>query len=769
MAQFKLSATLIGHEQDVRGIRAVSDSAVASVSRDKTVRLWSRLATTNVFTEDKVFFGHTHFVTSVAVFPATPEHPNGLIASGSSDKTINIWDPEHPQDPIYSLISHTENICALDVSPSGYLVSGSWDKTVKLWVNWQVSYTLQGHTAAVWAVLAIQDDIIITGSADKLIMKWENGKRTHVFSGHTDCVRGLSVLPDLGFVSCGNDSTVKIWTLSGDCIQELNGHTSFIYSVSVLSTGEIVSSGEDRSVKVWKDGKCIQTILHPATSVWCVAGLPNGDIISGASDCQIRIFTRAEERTAEPSALKEFEGEVAKQAIPANQVGDIKKDELPGPEALSEPGNKEGQVLMVRVGDVIEAHMWNDTDKAWSKMGEVVDAVGQNRKQLYNGIEYDYLFDVDLGEGVPPLKLPYNVTDNPYQAAQAFIWANQLPQSYLDQIANFIIQNAKGVTLGAVSSQYQDPFTGGSRYTPGAAPSGSRSSDTITGIDPWTRPGPSTSSSAATSPNVVASSPNAAASSKPSPVNVLPQKSYLSFKQANVQTIYKKIGQINSELQANPSTNSLALTSAENSTLGNLIKFLENPSVGTDSSEARQNEFAVIHKICTSWPFEKRFPGLDLLRLVILYSPIAALYKHNNGSVINLIADAGQLNVWSSTDFVPTKEYETNLMLALRSIANLFEVKEGLHLLREASSTRSPDEDFLLQLMATIVEFLEYETDPEVIYRAIVTIGTLIISNGAAKDAAKVLEVQNVVKKASEKTKEERIVQITGEVSRHLD
>jgi phospholipase A-2-activating protein len=45
----------------------------------------------------------------------------------------------------------------------------------------------------------------------------------------------------------------------------------------------------------------------------------------------------------------------------------------------------------------------------WQKIGEVVDAVGSGRKQLYNGQEYDYVFDVDVQEGAPPLKLPYNV------------------------------------------------------------------------------------------------------------------------------------------------------------------------------------------------------------------------------------------------------------------------------------------------------------------------------------------------------------------------
>ncbi len=48
--------------------------------------------------------------------------------------------------------------------------------------------------------------------------------------------------------------------------------------------------------------------------------------------------------------------------------------------------------------------------RKWQKVGEVVDAVGSNRKQLYQGKEYDYVFDVDIQDGVPPLKLPYNAS-----------------------------------------------------------------------------------------------------------------------------------------------------------------------------------------------------------------------------------------------------------------------------------------------------------------------------------------------------------------------
>lgn len=38
-------------------------------------------------------------------------------------------------------------------------------------------------------------------------------------------------------------------------------------------------------------------------------------------------------------------------------VGDVKKNDLPGPEVLERPGNKDGQVIMVRTaGGSVEAH-----------------------------------------------------------------------------------------------------------------------------------------------------------------------------------------------------------------------------------------------------------------------------------------------------------------------------------------------------------------------------------------------------------------------------
>ena len=57
----------------------------------------------------------------------------------------------------------------------------------------------------------------------------------------------------------------------------------------------------------------------------------------------------------------------------------------------------------------------------WEKIGAVVggpsdDTVATGSK-YFEGQQYDFVFDVDVTEGAPPLKLPVNRDDNPYTVA----------------------------------------------------------------------------------------------------------------------------------------------------------------------------------------------------------------------------------------------------------------------------------------------------------------------------------------------------------------
>jgi len=66
--------------------------------------------------------------------------------------------------------------------------------------------------------------------------------------------------------------------------------------------------------------------------------MTNGDIASGCSDSVVRVFSEQEERWASAEVLKNYEDTLASQALPSQQVGDINKEQLEGPEALNIPG-----------------------------------------------------------------------------------------------------------------------------------------------------------------------------------------------------------------------------------------------------------------------------------------------------------------------------------------------------------------------------------------------------------------------------------------------
>lgn len=93
---------------------------------------------------------------------------------------------------------------------------------------------------------------------------------------------------------------------------------------------------------------------------------------------------------------------------------------------------------MVREGKSAVVYSWSQSKNLWEKIGDVMGGSGGSQassgKQLYGGIEYDYVFSVDIEDGAPPLKLPYNSGQDPWVVAQKFIEDNQLSQLFLDQV-----------------------------------------------------------------------------------------------------------------------------------------------------------------------------------------------------------------------------------------------------------------------------------------------------------------------------------------------
>ena len=372
-------------------------------------------------------------------------------------------------------------------------------------------FCVLGHEHTVWSVLAIKkDNVLLTAGADKLIKQWRlNESRSSAelvgkYVGHTDCVRSLALIKgraDQEFLSCSNDGTVLVWQLGRfGPLKQINVTDSFLYSVNMIDKSRcqgiehaddkdvclFMSSGEDRSLRINNlvfDGSrtissCLQTIALPSQSLWCCFALNNGNLAVACSDGSIRVFTQDERQMATKQEVEEYERELSQFAIPIKSnaaLSQVNRMDLPTIEALSVPGRSDGQTLMINNENEIEVYQWDSAESRWVKIGVAVgssDAAPAGSKKVNHlGTDYDYVFDIELDDSGPKLKLPYNLSEDPYHAAQKFIHRHDLNQLFLDQIAQFIINNTQSQTIGSAPSteSYCDPFTGERRYVPPAA------------------------------------------------------------------------------------------------------------------------------------------------------------------------------------------------------------------------------------------------------------------------------------------------------------
>jgi centriolar protein POC1 len=153
---------------------------VASGSDDRTVKLWDVAHQSLVHT----FTDHTGMVSNVAF------HPDGTcLASCATDKKIKIFD-SRSQRLLQHYDAHSDVVNTVSFHSSGsYLVSTSNDATVKIWDlrKGQILYTLYGHegptTTATFSPLG---DFLLTGGQDANIVVWTtnlNEKRNEELYG----------------------------------------------------------------------------------------------------------------------------------------------------------------------------------------------------------------------------------------------------------------------------------------------------------------------------------------------------------------------------------------------------------------------------------------------------------------------------------------------------------------------------------------------------------------------------------------------------------
>lgn len=744
-SEYRLRCQLRGHEDDVRGICVCDNAGIATSSRDRTIRFWSlEQASDSAYTSSKILLGHTSFVGPLAWISPNEQYPEGALISGGMDTMVLVWNLA-TGEKVQTLKGHKMQVTGVTLDGSD-IVSSSVDCTLRRWKGEHQSEVWEAHKAPIQAVRALPSGELITGSSDSTIKLWKGSKCTHTFTGHTDTVRGLAIMPGLGILSASHDGSIRLWALTGQVLMEMVGHTAIVYSVDAHKSGLVVSGSEDGLAKIWKDGVCIQSIEHPGC-VWDVKFLDNGDIVTACSDGVARVWTVQQDKIAETIELEAYASLISQYKGSRKRVGGLKLEELPGLESLQVPGTKDGQTLVVREGDNGVAYAWNMKEQNWDKIGEVVDGPDDGMKRpVLDGVQYDYVFDVDIGDGEPIRKLPYNRSDNAYDTADKWLLKENLPLSYRQQVVEFILQNS-GQKDFILDSSFRDPYTGSSAYVPGQ-PSKSATSTKLT-------------------------------------FKHIPKKGMLVFDAAQFDGILKKISEFSNTLRSDPNQQSLSLSEDETSRLGAVAKVLKDTS-HYHTSRFSDDDLRLLLKLLNSWPVSMMFPVIDILRMVVLHPDGSAVLKRvndENDIFTELIRKV------TSSPLAP------NLLTSIRVVVNLFKNSDYHFWLQKhrvevfdafASCYSSPnknvqvsystlvlnyavlliekkDEEGQAHVLSAALEIAEGETlEADAKYRALVAIGSLMLE-GVVKKIAMDFEVGSIAKVAKA-SKDSKIAEVAADI-----
>ncbi|GAA4059089.1 hypothetical protein GCM10022214_09400 [Actinomadura miaoliensis] len=283
-----LGRPLAGHNAAIKSVVFSPDGKIlATGSVDDTVRLWDVAARTPI---GRPLTSHYDSVLSVAFSP-----DGKTLATGSADDTLQLWDVAARTPIGRPLVSGTD-VGSVVFSPDGkLLVTSDANMSVRFWAV--ATRTPVGrpidHNSTINSVAFSPDGkILATGDADMTVRLWDVATRTQIgrpLTGHTAGVESVAFSPDGKVLATGGmDKTARLWGVDTSIpIGRPLDHDSAVNSVAFSPDGKVLATGgADRTARLW-DVAARSPIGRPLTghtaSVESVAFSPNRKILATGS------------------------------------------------------------------------------------------------------------------------------------------------------------------------------------------------------------------------------------------------------------------------------------------------------------------------------------------------------------------------------------------------------------------------------------------------------------------------------------------------------
>ncbi len=202
------------------------------------------------------FDGHKGAINALVWSPVTSR----FVASASSDKTIQLWNPQEPNLTSFAICrGHTQAVtCLACPQKNDKLASGSLDKTVRIW-------NLQGKQIALATFPAAIYSVSWQPNGSNLAVACANGKVyvcdpkdlhiSYSYNGHKGAVRAVAWSPDGAYIASGGaDYTAQIWQPMPNAYAQVvyHGHSNIINALDWSPDARFVASAsDDRTVQIW--------------------------------------------------------------------------------------------------------------------------------------------------------------------------------------------------------------------------------------------------------------------------------------------------------------------------------------------------------------------------------------------------------------------------------------------------------------------------------------------------------------------------------------
>ncbi len=305
------SRQLLGNMGEILSLKWLPDGQHMAVAVNDE---FPRIIDSSNFSAVAKLTGHSDIVLAVAV-------QGNLIATGSKDQTVRVWDASSNYECIAEMVGHTAPVNAVAFTRRGEegeensvrVLSASEDTCVKIWrcpksncskiqKKKLIIRSVMAHAKSVNAItVAGNDKWFASGSQDRTakVFSIDDGSLIATCSGHKGSIWGVDFSPiEQILATSSRDGTVKLWNIGmpgAPCIRTLEGHDQSVMGCRFLSSGlQLVSADSLGTTRVWnvRTGECP------------VIAMVDGEVINASPETKNAVATAIEDFAESESAAK---------------------------------------------------------------------------------------------------------------------------------------------------------------------------------------------------------------------------------------------------------------------------------------------------------------------------------------------------------------------------------------------------------------------------------------------------------------------------------